>query len=201
MQVMRTEVLVRQGSIAQSAELQKVLDEVTAAIATVVWPVGSRQFAINPIRKGNGVKPIKNECMAHLHAAGWQLEQRLRISSETTPGPLDAVKQLANGQLFALEWETGNISSSHRAVNKMALGMLKGVLVGGILLLPSRKLYRFLTDRIGNFQEIAPYFETWKALQIDDGFLAIIEIEHDAEDSKLPLCLFRRIVNTHSGST
>ncbi|WP_416054432.1 hypothetical protein [Pectobacterium polonicum] len=30
-------------------------------------------FTINPTPKGNGVKPIKLECMAHLHSKGWPL--------------------------------------------------------------------------------------------------------------------------------
>mgnify|MGYP001384727261 CR=1 FL=1 len=43
-------------------------------------------------------------------------------------------------------------------------------------------MYNFLTDRIGNYQEIAPYFPVWKSLNIDRGYLAVIEIEHDFED-------------------
>ncbi|WP_197484920.1 hypothetical protein [Methylomonas koyamae] len=96
-------------------------------------------------------------------------------------------KKLSNGTIFALEWETGNISSSHRALNKMVLGILKGALIGGILILPSRNMYKYLTDRIGNFQEILPYFPTWKNMEISNGYLAIIEIEHDFKDTNAPL--------------
>ena len=32
----------------------------------------------------------------------------------------------------------------------MTLGLLKGVLACGILVVPSRELYKYLTDRIGN---------------------------------------------------
>jgi hypothetical protein len=96
------------------------------------------------------------------------------------------VKKMSDGRYFAIEWETGNISSSHRALNKMAVGLLDGMLVGGILILPSRDMYRYLTDRIGNYAEIEPYFPVWKNLQIQEGVLAVIEIEHDALSVDVP---------------
>jgi hypothetical protein len=88
--------------------------------------------------------------------------------------------------LFALEWETGNISSSHRAVNKLVLGLLRGVFLGAALVLPNRKLYPYLTDRIGNYEELEPYFDVWRAVEIREGFLAVFVIEHDAVDSSVP---------------
>jgi hypothetical protein len=81
--------------------------------------------------------------------------------------------------LFAFEWETGNISSSHRALNKIAMGLLEKRLVGGALVLPSRELYKYLTDRIGNFAEIEPYFPLWRSLPVEEGVLIVVEIEHD----------------------
>ena len=33
---------------------------------------------------------------------------------------------------FAVEWETGNIASSHRAMNKMALALKQVRIAGGI---------------------------------------------------------------------
>jgi len=82
----------------------------------------------------------------------------MSIASRVKPGPIDAVKEMPDGRYFSVEWETGNISSSHRALNKMAVGLLDGMLVGGILILPSRDMYQYLTDRIGNYAEIEPYF-------------------------------------------
>ncbi len=187
MKIIRTETLLKNGRFFDSTEFQQLTFEVEAAIEQVVWPLGGNSFSINPTKKGNGVKPIKNGCMAHLERSGWILENRLKITSGMRPGPLDATKDLGAGKLFALEWETGNISSSHRAVNKMALGILEGVLSGGILILPSRKMYNYLTDRVGNYQEIAPYFPVWNSLKITTGYLGIIEIEHDAEDGRSPL--------------
>ena len=67
----------------------------------------------------------------------------------------------------------------------MALGILKGNLIGGVLVLPSRKMYHYLTDRVGNFQEIEPYLPLWKSLNVKEGYLAIIEIEHDGVSKKV----------------
>jgi hypothetical protein len=114
------------------------------------------------------------------------LEHPLMIAARQRPGKIDAVKSLPNDRFFAVEWETGNISSSHRALNKMAVGLLDGILAGGILVLPSRNMYQYLTDRVGNFAEIEPYFAIWRNLQIHDGVLAVIEIEHDAISSDVP---------------
>lgn len=187
MKIVKDEILINQGKFFKGSDFQTTLAEINTAISKVVWPPNSQTFSLNPEPKGNGVRPIKNGCMAHLMESGWELEKRLKISSDLRPGPLDAVKSLTNDSIFAVEWETGNISSSHRALNKIALGILRGALSGGILILPSRRMYRFLTDRVGNYQEIAPYFPVWKKLDLKQGYLAVIEIEHDIEDVSVPL--------------
>ena len=82
----------------------------------------------------------------------------MRLSAEQKPGPVDAVKVLIGGGTFVAEWETGNVSSSHRALNKLALGLMEGVVRAGVLVVPSREMGRWITDRTGNFPEIEPYF-------------------------------------------
>ena len=47
-------------------------------------------------------------------------------------------------------------------------------------------MYQYLTDRVGNFAEIEPYFNVWKNLQITKGLLAVIEIEHDDLSEDVP---------------
>src|SRR3989304_6187563 len=133
----------------------------------------------------SGVKPIKDACMAHLKSLGWTLEASVDISTLKRPGPMDATYPVGD-RLFCAEWETGNISSSHRAVNKMALGILKKVLIGGVLILPTRAMYKYLTDRVGNFPELEPYFPLWKALEVEEGLLTVIAIEHDAVSQSVP---------------
>jgi len=177
--------LISKGSFEESQEWAVIRNEIRSAIDLIVWPPDTSNFTVNPTRHGNGVKPIKNACMTALKENfGWQLETQIRYATRS-PGRVDATKSLDN-HLFALEWETGNISSSHRAVNKMVLGLLRDVFLGTALVLPSRKLYPYLTDRIGNYEELEPYFDVWRAVEIQEGFLAVFVIEHDALDSNVP---------------
>lgn len=131
------------------------------------------------------MKLIKDACMSHLKSLGWSLETPIPIAVLKKPGKMDATYPVGN-RLFCVEWETGNISSSHRAMNKMALGILKGVLIGGALILPTRAMYKYLTDRVGNFPELEPYFPLWKALKVEEGLLAVIAIEHDSVSRSVP---------------
>lgn len=80
-----------------------------------------------------------------------------------------------------VEWETGNISSSHRSLNKMCLALIGGVIDAGVLVVPSKFLAPHLTDRIGNIRELQPYFYFWNLFGtlITSGLLTVIEVEHD----------------------
>ncbi len=185
MKIVQELALISKGSFEESQEWSVIKNEIHSAINLIVWPPGASNFTINPTLHGNGVKPIKNACMTALKENfGWQLETQIRYATRS-PGRVDATKTL-EAHLFALEWETGNISSSHRAVNKMVLGLLRGVFLGSALVLPSRKLYPYLTDRIGNYEELEPYFDVWRAVEIKEGFLAVFVVEHDGVDSSVP---------------
>lgn len=186
MKILQINYLIKNGVFSISAEFESILDEIRTAVLSVSWPAGQEKFILYPEKQANGVMPIKKNCMEYLNQRGWILEKRMSIASRLKPGKLDAVKQLHDGRWAAVEWETGNISSSHRAINKMAIGLLDGVVACGFLIVPSREMYRFLTDRIGNFAEIEPYFPMWRNLKIEDGVLAVIEIEHDAVSKDVP---------------
>lgn len=179
MKILRTEFLIKKGGVVDAPWVKDVFEEIQEAIISVKHPRGSQDFCIYPEEMGNGVKPIKNSCMKYLRNAGWELEQKLSLASRENPGPIDATKKVSDGKIFAAEWETGNISSSHRALNKMSIGLLEGKLIGGLLILPSRAFYKYLTDRVGNFAEIEPYFPMWRSLPVENAILAVIEIEHD----------------------
>jgi hypothetical protein len=185
MKIVREVCLISVGDFEESSNWTTVQSEIREAISLIVYPPGESIFTINPAKHGNGVKPIKEACMAALKDRfGWRLETPINYATKS-PGKIDATKALDNN-LFALEWETGNISSSHRAINKMVLGLLRGVFVGAALVLPSRKLYPYLTDRIGNYEELEPYFDVWRSVTIKNGFLAVFVIEHDQVDSTVP---------------
>jgi hypothetical protein len=135
---------------------------------------------------GNGVEPIKNGFIAELKAQDWIDEYALPIAVRKKPGEIDIVYKTASGSIVAVEWETGNVSSSHRALNKMALGLIKGYLAAALLIVPSRELYRYLTDRIGNYAELEPYLDFWRCLPCELGIFEIVVIEQDATSTDVP---------------
>lgn len=184
MRIVHIERLIDEGAISSTSNWQRVEQDLRNAIATIEWPPNSGSFTLYPEKHGKGVVPIKEACMIHLGTQHWMREYML---SAIGTGKIDAALRTKSG-LFGVEWETGNISSSHRAINKMALALLKKVIVGGVLVLPSRNMYMYLTDRIGNFSELQPYFPLWRSLNksINAGVLEIIVIEHDATSVNVP---------------
>lgn len=190
MKIKRMVTLISNGSFPASNEWDEIQQQIRQSILSVEWPPGSGSFTLydepgKGRRRGNGVKPIKENCMDMLKSLGWELETKLDIATVKRPGPIDATKRVWD-KYFCIEWETGNISSSHRAINKMALGMLQGSLVGGVLIVPTREMYVYLTDRVGNLAELEPYFPLWESIPVEDGFLGIIAIEHDAVSKDVP---------------
>ena len=128
--------------------------------------------------------PIKEAFILHLETRGWVREHPLTALGT---GDIDAAYG-KDKDLFGVEWETGNVSSSHRAINKMAMGIMQNVLIGGVLIVPTKEMAKYLTDRIGNFPELQPYFPYWRAqkVNIKDGLLEIIAIEQDAVSLDVP---------------
>ncbi len=190
MKIVHVETLVSKGPFARSREWKRIRRGMHDAIRAVDWPPGTGKFTIHPQSgkrggEGNGVKPIKNECLVKLLEQGWQAECAFGILRDTDPGGIDAVLSAKAGPV-AMEWETGNISSSHRALNKLSLGLMRGSLVGATLVVPSRKLYKWLTDRIGNFQELQPYLDLWKSIPCENGVFEIVVIEQDEESLDVP---------------
>ncbi|MDC0764941.1 hypothetical protein POF51_29910 [Brevibacillus sp. AG] len=174
-----------------SSKIQPLLSQIRDGISKMENPVGSGEFLLYGEKKCNGVKPIKDTFMQYLRQNEWLLEYRLDVGvTNSKPGPIDAVYPVGD-KFFAVEWETGNISSSHRAINKIVTGILNGKLIGGVLILPSREMYEYLTDRVGNFRELSPYFNVWSKARYDvaEGYVGVIEIEHDGttNDEKVKL--------------
>jgi hypothetical protein len=183
--------LIDAGGFSRKGVGRRVLSDVRAAIDAVRWPPGTSNFTIHPQSgkkrgEGNGVKPIKKAFVLKLIELGWKPEQRYpRKEKERAillPGAFDAWLDLTGEERapFVVEWETGNVSSSHRAVNKMAMALQGGHISGGILVLPTRALAKFLTDRIGNYEELVAYFPYWSASPVTSGYLGILAVEHDA---------------------
>lgn len=170
-------ILLDKGDFSKSEPFHTIIAELRLAIKSVTW--GDKdKFIINPMKKANGVVPIKKNFITYLQSKGWLAEQYMSIVKGVNPGPIDVVKNTLLGS-FAVEWETGNISSSHRALNKIAVGIIQKRLIGGILILPKRNLAQYLTDRIGNYEELSPYFSLYQNININNGVMAVIAIDYD----------------------
>lgn len=188
MKIKSINTLVNINNTVEREEIRNVLTKVEALIKVIDNPRGTGKFALNGKFKSNGVKPIKDSFLKDLKMEGWILEDRLDVGvTASKPGPIDATLKLGQKSI-ALEWETGNISSSHRAINKMVSGLIRGSLICGILVLPSREMYQYLTDRVGNFRELEPYFPVWQYANYDinEGCVVIYEIEHDNISMEVP---------------
>jgi hypothetical protein len=174
--------------------VERAIDDIYAAIAAVDWPAGSGRLTVHPESgkkrgEGNGVKPLKDGFLGHLASRGWQTADR------KNPKLVDAV--LRDGhRWFGVEWETGNISSSHRAVSRVMLAVMEaetekhGVCVGGCLVVPTANLAQYLTDRVGNWEELAQYHDLWCAMSESErwpgGHFSLHAFEHDDESFDVP---------------
>lgn len=158
----------------------------------------------------NGVDPLRQLFRFHLETSGWKAEEPLslkgyfeeiRFNKELsqifrypTPsasavydplhegvGDFDFWLRSNTGFRTVVEWETGNISSSHRSLNKMCLALMGGLVDAAVLVVPSIYLYPHLTDRIGNVKELQPYFYFWNTVGqlVHHGLLAVVEVEQD----------------------
>lgn len=152
--------------------------------------------------KRNGVGYLKSRFASHMvKNEGWGAEKNFGFNEKITPPKLtlfpgnnehvepiaatfsgfDLVQTGKDGTRVAVEWETGNISSSHRSLNKLGVALANDVIDAGVLIVPSRALYEHLTDRIGNISELSHYLDVWHGLAsgIERGLLAITVVEHD----------------------
>jgi hypothetical protein len=110
-----------------------------------------------------------------------QTGEKENIAPNESVGNIDFWFKTDDGFRAIVEWETGNISSSHRSLNKMCLALMGGLAEAAVLIVPSVKLYPHLTDRIGNIRELQPYFYFWNQFGrlVDKGLLAVIEVEQN----------------------
>lgn len=190
MKIVHIERVVSCGLYAKSAHWRKTRRSIHAAVRKCAWPPGSKTFTIHPQRgkkrgEGNGVGPIRLEFIKELRKRGWTIEGAAKNLLGQELGDFDAVLLGPEGPIVA-EWETGNISSSHRSMNKLTMLVSDGVIAAGTLVVPSRKLYVYLTDRIGNYKELEPYLKLWKSVPCKRGVLEIVVIEQDGESFKVP---------------
>jgi len=209
MKLLRTIVLFNKGDVISSADWRNLHESYVRAIASIEHPRGSgsltlrrKQQLSNRQWKRNGVGYLKNEFLTFMRDhEGWQSESDVELSRDREQpalllypsleeyrepissgfGGFDFMATTDNGMRVAIEWETGNISSSHRSMNKLAIALSSGIVEVGVLIVPSRALYEHLTDRIGNIGELSNYLSMWESLKntVGRGLLAITVVEHD----------------------
>jgi hypothetical protein len=219
MKWLRTLVLFDRGNIVSSEDWGSIHQAFVRSIKSIDSPVGSgllvlRRKTYDPGSKQwnrNGVGFLRNRFLEHIvQKEGWQAEGKVDLQNlqeqpelELYPslepysepitssfGDFDFVTTTAGGLRVAIEWETGNISSSHRSLNKLSIVLATKKIQAGVLILPSRSLYEHLTDRIGNIGELSPYLGMWKSMgeTVERGLLAIAVVEHDelTDDQNFP---------------
>jgi hypothetical protein len=164
----------------------------------------------------NGVPAIRSQFFDGMANAGWKTEQIVSLDSylksyreiqplitypsltpltedlNTSVGDFDFAYRTGSGFRTVIEWETGNVSSSHRSMNKLCLALMANLMDAGVLIVPSRALYPHLTDRIGNWREICPYLTLLQVSgdspMMAKGLLVVTVVEHDeiVRDDSIP---------------
>lgn len=141
--------------LQRSSLAQKAVEEIELSIKNMIGRINNSE------KNCNGVVPVKEGCYQTLEEQfEWYREKPL-VSFSDKGGPIDVYKEFySNGEflLVGLEFETGNISSAHRSMNKLAIGLKREELNLAFLMMPVHELSYYLTDRVSNYEELAPYF-------------------------------------------
>ena len=174
------QMLLSTNPNAQHA-LQEISDSITSMTNCI-----NNTFTINCSSKNcNGVVPIKEKCYICLeNTYNWYREKPLK-SFPSKGGPIDVYKEFSsNTHPFnvGLEFETGNISSAHRSMNKLSLALQTNELQLAVIILPVHKLSYYLTDRVSNYEELEPYF----ALLHDRAFI-VLGFDAESYSANAPL--------------
>ena len=170
-------------------EWKKIDQDVIQGIESIKWPVDGKKFTIKPLKNENGVRPIKINLMKHLKEKGWKLE--VPISPDYPRNKIDAVLEI-NKLEVSLEFETGNIASIHRSLSHiMSRKLSQENNIGGILILSSMALARYLTENVANEEGLHAYFDIFRSYRElsywKKGFLVLYVIEHDCLSLNVPL--------------
>lgn len=209
MKWLRTIILFDRGDIALSADWKLIHESYVRSIKSIDFPPGTGTLTLR--RKfqrpdgqwnRNGVGYLKARFLESMvKAERWHAEGDVNLGAKREPpglrlypsgkayqepitsdfGGFDFVTTTPKGMHVAIEWETGNISSSHRSMNKLAISLRTGGIQAAVLILPSRNLYQHLTDRIGNIGELSGYLSMWVDMgkTVKRGLLAVSVVEHD----------------------
>jgi hypothetical protein len=188
--IVHVETLLSCGSYAASAHWARTRRSIHKAVRRCAWPPESDRFTIYPQSskkrgEGNGVVPIRNEFIKELRKLKWTIERAAKNHLGPDLRHFDAVLPGPDGPVV-VEWETGNLASTHHMMNKLTMLVSDGIIAAGMLVVPSHKLYVHLMDRIGKYKDLEPYLSLWKSVPCETGVLEIVVIEQDAESYDVP---------------
>jgi Restriction endonuclease BamHI len=215
---LRTLILFDKGNLVSSTDWHTIHGSYRRSIESIEHPPGSGSFTIRRKKRKrpqskqwfrNGVGYLKQNFLDHIkNVEGWQAEGVADLGLGNQPpiylypsgqpypidvaifGEFDLVTTAPQGTRVAIEWETGNVSSSHRSMNKLVLALEAGSVSVGVLIVPGRVLYQHLTDRIGNFEELSGYMRMWQSFgaNVENGLLAVsvVEYDHLTDDPAIP---------------
>ena len=162
MKWLRTLLLFDQGNIAASFDWRSIHDSYVRSIQAIDFPEGSGTLTLRKKKKRpdgqwdrNGVNYLKARFIRNIkEVEGWRAEGQVDLSRDRQQPPIklypsmeayrepitsdfggfDFVTTGPQGTRVAIEWETGNISSSHRSMNKLAIALGNGIVeVGGLI--------------------------------------------------------------------
>lgn len=209
MKWLRTLVVFDQGNVIRSRDWKSLHESYVRSIQSIDNPLGSGTLCLRKKKRlpngkwrRNGVGYLRMRFLDHIrNVEGWNAEGIVDLARDREQPPIrlypslksyrepitsdfggfDLITRGDRGTQVAIEWETGNISSSHRSMNKLAIALGAGIIQVGVLIVPSRSLYEHLTDRIGNIGELSGYLSMWESLKasVPRGLLAISVVEHD----------------------
>lgn len=209
MKWLRTLILFDQGNVISSRDWRELHESYVRSIQSIEYPKGSGRLIVRRKERKpdgkwarNGVGYLRHGFLEHMRdVEGWEPEGSVNLARNREQpsiklypslddyrepitsdfGGFDLATIGDRGTRIAIEWETGNISSSHRSMNKLAIALGAGIVEVGVLIVPSRALYEHLTDRVGNIGELSGYLSMWEGLKstVQRGVLAITVVEHD----------------------
>lgn len=178
--------LIRENPLALQA-----YNEICEAILSIITPPYPYFIINNSEKNCNGVTPIKDPCYEKLENRYlWYRDKPLAYLHEDMKkgGPINLYKEFSeygdSEENFnvGVEFETGNIASAHRSINKLRVGITIKELDLAMLILPIKSLSFYLTDRVANYEELEPYF-----IIINDLPFIVIGFDADEYSPVVPL--------------
>ena len=185
MKIVAVHTIINCGPYAASPHWRRTRKQIHSAVRACEWPPGSGAFTIYPQSgkkrgEGNGVKPIRDGFVANLRSREWLIEGPAQNALGRNLGDFDAVLPGPEGSVV-VEWETGNISSSHRSMNKLTMlvagGRHRRGYAGGALA---------ETLRLSRQPQLPRDRAEPRRVPCKKGVLEIVVIEHDATSDGVP---------------